>query len=222
MMDNETTLKLFRKFAGDPLNIHGLLVTPIEIGVLPKNFRGMDITAMYFKVTNPNDVTYFSPIVEDYIYDETEDFEGLVNKKIEVYFVPSFKTGMYINEELGSKIQKVFDSVKVIEFTTGTPFIGYKRYKLFIESVGLSIGGWDSESYYIINNAKIKSAYKNGEPCDIKEAKDEYTEVFLPDKDSYWETENLYMEIDNILNEYPLFSDPYRNVVSYYDTRFVD
>lgn len=43
-MDNETTLKLFRKFAGDPLNIYGLLVTPIESGVLTKNFRGMNIT----------------------------------------------------------------------------------------------------------------------------------------------------------------------------------
>lgn len=221
-MDNETILKLFKKFAGDPLNIHGLMVTPVKVEASSKTFRGTDLTNIYFKVRNPNDVPYFSPIVEDYIYDETEDFESFVNEKIEVYFVPSFKTGMYINEELRSKIQKVFNSVKVIEFTTGTPFVGYKRYKLFIESVGLSIGGWDSESYYIINNAKIKSAYKNGEPCDIKEAKDEYTEVFLPDKDSYWETENLYGKIDNILNEYPLFSDTYRNVVSYYDTKFVN
>ena len=220
-MDNQKMLKLFKKFAGDPLNLGGLLVTPVKVEPSLKTFRGADLTNMYFKVTNPDDVPYFSPIVEDRIYDQTDDFEAFVNERIEVYFVPSFKTGMYINEELGSKIQKVFNSVKVIEFTTGTPFIGYKRYKLFIESVGLSIGGWDSESYYIINNAKIKSAYKNGEPCDIKEAKDEYTEVFLPDKDSYWETENLYMEIDNILNEYPLFSDPYRNVVSYYYTKFV-
>ena len=220
-MDNETTLKLFRKFAGDPLNIYGLLVTPIESGVLTKNFRGMNITAMYFKVANPNDVPYFSPIVEDYIYDETEDFEGLVNKKIEVYFVTGFKQGVYINKELGSKIQKVFDSVKVIEFTTGTPFIGYERYKLFIESIGFSIGGWDSESYYILNNVKIKSAYKNGEPYDITEVMDEYTEVFLPDKDSDWETENLYGKIDSILNEYPLFVDQYTNVASYYDTKFV-
>lgn len=220
-MDNEKILKLFKKFAGDPLDIQGLIVTPVKVEPSLKTFRGADLTNMYFKVTNPDDVPYFSPIVEDRIYDQTDDFEAFVNERIEVYFVPSFKTGMYINEELGSKIQKVFNSVKVIEFTTGTPFIGYKRYKLFIESVGLSIGGWDSESYYIINNAKIKSAYKNGEPCDIKEAKDEYTEVFLPDKDSYWETENLYMEIDNILNDYPLFSDTYRNVVSYYDTKFV-
>lgn len=222
MMDNEKILKLFKKFAGDPLNIYGLLVTPVKVEASSKTFRGTDLTNMYFKVTNPNDVSYFSPIVEDYIYDETEDFESFVNENIEVYFVPSFKTGMYINEELKSKIQKVFDSVKVIEFTTGTPFVGYKRYKLFIESVGLSIGGWDNDSYYIMNNAKIKSAYKNGEPCDIKEAKDEYTEIFLPNEDSYWETENLYGKIDNILNEYPLFSDSYNNVASYYDTKFVN
>ena len=221
MMDNQKMLKLFKKFAGDPLNVGGLLVTPVKVEPSFKTFRSADLTNMYFKVTNPDDVPYFSPIVEDRIYDQTDDFEAFVNERIEVYFVPSFKIGMYINEELGSKIQKVFNSVKVIEFTTGTRINGYERYKLFIESVGLSIGGWDSESYYILNNVKIKSAYKNGEPYDITEVMDEYTEVFLPDQDSYWETEHLYLEIDPILNEYPLFSDPYRNVVSYYDTRFV-
>ena len=28
MMDNEKILKLFKQFAGDPLDIHGLVVTP--------------------------------------------------------------------------------------------------------------------------------------------------------------------------------------------------
>ena len=218
-MENEKILKLFKQFAGDPLGIKGLVATPVKV---EPSVRRNGRTNMYFKVQNPNDVSYFSPIVENYIYDETGDFEKFVNKEIEVFFAPSFKEGIYLNDELKSKIQKVFDSVKEISFTTGTPFVGYKRYKLFIKSVGVSTGGWDDDSYRILNNVKIISAYKNGEPCDIQEAKDEYYEIFLPENESYWETENLYGKVDQILSEYPLFVDNHGHTAGYYDTKFLN
>ena len=176
---------------------------------------------MYFRVQSPNDISYFSPIVQNYIYDETEEFGDFINEKIDVFFVPSFKLGVYLNDELKSKIQKVFDSVKVIEFTTGTPFIGYERYKLFIKSVGVSTAFWDDESFYIMNNVKAVRAEKNGDWWDPKVVVSEYLNDFLPDKENYWETENLYPQIDNILNDYPLFTDPYGNTAGYYDTKFI-
>lgn len=217
-MDNEKILKLFKQFAGDPLNIKGLIATPIKV---EPSFKRKDRTNMYFRVQNPNDVSYFSPIVENYIYDETNDFGEFVNQKIGVYFVPSFKLGLYLNEELKSKIQKVFDSVNVIEFTTGTPFIGYERYKLFIKSVGVSTAFWDDESFYIMNNVKAVRAEKNGDWWDPKVVVSEYLNKFLPEQESYWETEQLYLQIDNILNNYPLFTDPYGNTAVYYDTKFI-
>ena len=218
MIDNEKILKLFKQFAGDPLDIKGLVVTPVKV---EPSVRRNGRTNMYFKVQNPNDVSYFSPIVGNYIYDETEEFGDFVNEKIDVYFVPSFQTGIYLNEELKSKIQKVFDSVKEIKFTTGTPFIGYKRYKLFIESVGVSTGYWDEESFYIMNNVKVVRAEKDGEWWDPKVVVSEYLNDFLPEQESYWETENLYLQIDNIINELPLFRDPYGNNAGYYDTKFI-
>ena len=217
-MDNEKILKLFKQFAGDPLDIHGLMVTPVKV---EPSFKRKDRTNMYFRVQNPNDVSYFSPIVENYIYDETGDFGNFVNKEIEVFFVPSFKEGIYLSEELKSKIQKVFDSVKVIEFTTGTPFIGYERYKLFIESVGVSTAFWDNDSFYIMNNVRAVRAEKNGDRWDPKVVVSEYIDGFLIDKENYWETENLYPQIDNILNDYPLFVDSYANTAGYYDTKFI-
>jgi len=156
-----------------------------------------------------------------YIYDETEDFGDFVNEKIDVYFVPNFKQGIYLNEELKSRIQKVFNSVKEINFTLGTPFIGYERYKLFIESVGVSTSYWDNESFGLYNNVKVVRAEKDGEWWDPKVVVSEYLNDFLPDKESYWETENLYPQIDNILNNYPLFRDPYGNNLGYYDTKFI-
>jgi hypothetical protein len=218
MMDNEKILKLFKQFAGDPLDIKGLVVTPVKV---EPSFKRKDRTNMYFRVQSPNDISYFSPIVQNYIYDETEEFGDFINEKIDVFFVPSFKLGVYLNDELKSKIQKVFDSVKVIEFTTGTPFIGYERYKLFIKSVGVSTAFWDDESFYIMNNVKAVRAEKNGDWWDPKVVVSEYIDGFLIDKENYWESENLYPQIDNILNDYPLFTDPYGNTAGYYDTKFI-
>lgn len=217
-MDNEKILKLFKQFGGDPLDIKGLVVTPVKVEKWPRSGQGVN---MYFRVKNPNDISYFSPIVENYILDETDNFGEFVNQKIGVYFVPSFKEGIYLSEELKSKIQKVFDSVKVIEFTTGTPFIGYERYKLFIESVGVSTSFWDNDSFYIMNNVKAVRAEKNGDWWDPKVVVSEYIDGFLIDKENYWESENLYHPIDNILNDYPLFTDPYGNTAGYYDTKFI-
>lgn len=216
-MDNEKILKLFKRFVGDPMDIKGLVVTPVKVEKWSRSGQGVN---MYFRVKNPNDISYLSPIVENYILDETDDFGEFVNQKIGVYFVPSFKTGVYLNDELKSKIQKVFDSVKEIKFTTGTPFIGYERYKLFVESIGVSSSFWDNDSFYIINDVKVVRAEKNGEWWDPKVVTNIYTNEFLPEMESYWETENLYPQIDNILNDYPLFTDPYGNTAGYYDTKF--
>ena len=216
-MDNNKILNLFKQFAGDPLDVKGLVVTPVKV---EPSFKRKDRTNMYFRVQNPNDVSYFSPIVENYIYNETEEFGEFINEKIDVFFVPSFKEVIYLNEELKSKIQKVFDSVKVIEFTTGTPFIDYERYKLFIKSVGVTTAYWDSDSFYIMNNVKAVRAEKNGDWWDPKVVVSKYLNDFLPEMESYWETETLYSQIDNILNNYPLFKDPYGNTAGYYDTKF--
>ena len=218
MMDEEKILKLFKQFAGDPLDIHGLVVTPVKV---EPSVRRNGRTNMYFKVQNPNDVPYFSPIVENYILDETEEFGEFVNQNIDVYFVPSFQTGVYLNDELKSRIQKVFDSVKEIKFTTGTPFIGFKRYKLFIESVGVSSAFWDHDSYYIMNNVRAVRAEKDGEWWEPKAVVGEYLNEFLPGEESYWETEQLYPQIDHILNDYPLFVDLYGHTAGYYDTKFI-
>ena len=218
MTGNKKILKLFKQFAGDPLDIKGLVVTPVKV---EPSVRRNDRTNMYFEVQNPNDVSYFSPIVENYIYDETEDFGDFVNEKIDVFFVPSFKQGIYLNEELKSKIQKVFDSVKVIEFTTGTPFIGYERYKLFIESVGVSTSYWDNESFGLYNNVKVVRAEKDGEWWDPKVVVSEYLNDFLPNKETYYETELYYSKVDQILNEYPLMSAAWGNYSTYYDTKFI-
>jgi hypothetical protein len=169
-------------------------------------------------VVVPDDVSYFSPLVEDYILDEADEFGGLINKKIGVYFVPDFKIGVYLNEELKSKIQKVFNTVRVLKFYDDNL---ENVYKIFIDPVGISTASYDNNSFYILNNAKIKRAEKNGEWWDPEVVRRIYMYEFLPEMESYWETEGLYAPIDDILNEYPFLTSLYGHTSSYYETMFV-
>lgn len=219
MMDEQKILKLFKNFAGEELNIHGLIAVPT--GVEP-SFKKRENVNMYFKVLNPNDVSYFKPIAEDFIYDEINDFGGYINKKIDPFFNYDLKGLLYLNKEVRKKIQKVFDSLKLIEFELGDGDDNYDEYRIFIQSVGIRTEAWDNDSFYIKNEVRVLKAEKNGERWDPKEAVNIYVEEFLPGMDeSYWETEYYYIEIDNILNNYPLLNDPYGHTAGYYETKFV-
>ena len=145
----------------------------------------------------------------------------MVNKGLYTFLVPTIKKGLYFNKELKEKIQKIFDSVKIIKFTTGTPFIGYKKYEIHIKSIGFKTSHYDDDSFYIYNQVKPIKATKNGEEIDIKEAILEYTDGFLIYVETYWETENLYSPIDSILNNYPLLTDRFGHLAGYYDTKFI-
>jgi hypothetical protein len=78
-----------------------------------------------------------------------------------------------------------------------------------------------NDKFDIINNVKVIKAEKNGESWDPKVVANLYIKEFLSYKESYYETEEYYKQIDTILNEYPLFNDQYGHTVGYYDTNFV-
>lgn len=217
-MDTEKILELFKKYAGDKINLHGLIVTPV---LVEPSFKTEGQYNIFFNFENPNNVSYYTTIVENELSEDVESFESIINQKINTYFLPSIKRGLYFNNELRQKIQNVFDSVNIIKFVTGTPFVGYNRYEIHIESLGFKPTTFDDESFYIINNVKALKAIKNGEEIDTEEAILVYQEDFLPEEETYWETENLYIEIDSILNNYPLLNDRWTHIASYYDTKFI-
>lgn len=217
-MDTEKILKLFKKYAGDKIDLHELIVTPVSI---EPSFKIKGAYNLYFDISNPNNVSYLTEIVLNEIDEEVSSFEGVVNKGLYTFLVPTIKKGFYFNKELKEKIQKVFDSVKIIKFTTGTPFIGYEKYEIYIKSIGFKTSHYDDDSFYIYNQVKPIKATKNGEEIDVEDAIFEYYEEFLPAKEIYWETENLYSPIDSILNNYPLLTDRFGHLAGYYDTTFI-
>ena len=217
-MDTEKLLELFKKYAGDKIDLYGLIVTPVSI---EPSFKTKGQYNIFFNFKNPNNVSYLTELVLNELSEDVYSFESIINEKMNTYLVPTIKRGLYFNNELKEKIQKVFDSVKIIKFVTGTPFIGYKRYEIHVKSIGFKTSHYDDDSFYIYNHVKPIKATKNGEEIDVEDAIFEYYENFLPDKETYWETENLYNPIDYILNDYPLLTDRFGHLAGYYDTKFI-
>ena len=239
-MDTEKILELFKKYAGDKIDLYGLIVTPV---LVEPSFKTKGQYNIFFNFKNPNNVSYLTELVLNELSEDVYSFESIINdfdasflktnfedlnehlydinEKMNTYLVPTIKRGLYFNNELKEKIQNVFDSVKIIKFVTGTPFIGYKRYEIHVKSIGFKTSHYDDDSFYIYNHVKPIKATKNGEEIDVEDAIFEYYENFLPDKETYWETENLYSPIDAILNQYPLLTDRFGHLAGYYDTKFI-
>ena len=217
-MDTEKILELFKKYAGDKIDLYGLIVTPV---LVEPSFKTKGQYNIFFNFKNPNNVSYLTELVLNELSEDVYSFESIINEKMNTYLVPTIKKGLYFNDELKEKIQNVFDSVKIIKFVTGTPFIGYKRYEIHVKSIGFKTSHYDDDSFYIYNHVKPIKATKNGEEIDVEDAIFEYYENFLPDKETYWETENLYSPIDAILNQYPLLTDRFGHLAGYYDTKFI-
>lgn len=220
MKDSKKILELFKKFAGDQINIHGLIVNPLKVEISSKDVNEY---VMYFDIKNPNDFPYYTEIVLNDLYDEVESFGDFISEKIEPTFIPSVNIGLYLTDEVKNRIQNVFDSVKSITFVS--PYSNTSeegKYELFIDSVGLSIKSFiEDNAFYITNTVKVIRAKKDGDWYLPKSVVSEYINGFLSMVGSYWETEKLYGKIDRILDDYPLLTDKYNNTTSYYNTKFI-
>lgn len=218
-MTKETILKLFKNFVGGVVNLNGLQCIPVEIRELTARRTSLkEIYTIDFKIENPNDVPYFYSIVDEELYEIVQEFSDYINFNIESNVIFGDNPSFYLNREVRDRIQKVFDSVKEIKFTLGTPFIGYRRYVIKIESVGMLKSDYDIDSFSILNRAVPTSATKNGENIDIETALKEY-DIFLKDKDNGYESEEYYIGVDHIIKDYPLLYD--HHVATYYFTKFI-
>ena len=212
MISEEKLLKLFKNFAGETVNLFGLVCVPFVV-------KFKENSTIVFTIQNPNDISYFYTIVEEELLEIVNEFGEYVNIKFKLNVMWGYTPQFYLSDEVKDKIQDVFDSLREIKFITGTPFIGYKRWNIQIESIGLLTKYFDDASFYIDNKVTPISATKNGENVDVSEAIEEYIDNFLPTKETYYETEEYYEGIDLIINKHPLLSADY--VATYYDTKFI-
>lgn len=215
-MNKEKVLKLFKNFVGGNINLSGLQCVPVGVG----DFKIHNTSHIKFEIKNPNDVSYFYSIVEEELIGIVKEFSEFVSIKLTAHVSwGENQPKVYLNEKTKNKIQKVFDSVRKIEFTTGTPFIGYERYVINIESFGLKTGNFDGDTYEIKNKVVPLSATLNGKNVDVRDAVEEYTDNYLYNKETYYETEMYYLSVDSILNQEPLLTADW--IATYYNTQFI-
>jgi hypothetical protein len=217
-MTETTVLNLFKEFTNGAVDLFGLKCTPIVINSIHEPEEST--YHIGFEIENPSNVSYFGPIVHEELLDLVNSFGEYINiKVVPIILWGQHRTKFHLNGEIRNKIQKVFDSVKEIKFTTGTPFVGYRRWVIQVESIGIGPSSWDDDAYYIQNKVKGLSATKNDESVSVDDAIDEYFNVFLYEKETYYETEHLYSELDSIITKYPLLNADY--IATYYDTKFI-
>jgi hypothetical protein len=217
-MTETTVLNLFKEFTNGAVDLFGLKCTPIVINSIHEPEEST--YHIGFEIENPSNVSYFGPIVHEELLDLVNSFGEYINiKVVPIILWGQHRTKFHLNGEIRNKIQKVFDSVKEIKFTTGTPFVGYRRWVIQVESIGIGPSSWDDDAYYIQNKVKGLSATKNDESVSVDDAIDEYFNVFLYEKETYYESEHLYSELDSIITKYPLLNANY--IATYYDTKFI-
>ena len=217
-MTEATVLKLFKEFTNGAVDLFGLKCTPIVINSIHEPEEST--YHIGFEIENPSNVSYFGPIVHEELFELVNSFGEYINIKVAPIILWGHnRTEFHLNGEIRNKIQKVFDSVRELKFTTGTPFVGYRRWVIQVESIGIGPSSWDDDAYYIQNKVKGLSATKNDESVSVDDAIDEYFNVFLYEKETYYESEHLYSELDSIITKYPLLNANY--IATYYDTKFI-
>lgn len=215
-MKPEEIIPLFNKFYDQTINLDGLVLFLDEI------HEGKNSSYdFYFKMSNPNNISYYKGIVEQDLISIIDDFCSYLNIQGHPYIIGPEET-LYFNEELRNKIKNVFKKVKSIDFDESyyspTTNKGVELiYSIHIDHIKIK-EYWDYDSISIYNVVKPTRALLNGKPCDIRNALYAYEE-FLSDKETYYETEKYYVEIDSILNDYPLVSTEY--TAQYYHTKFI-
>lgn len=200
-MEPTQVKQLFIDFFGKKIEIYGLFVE--LIGVESRDWGGKSkIYDFDFEITNPNDVSYYTVPIEWEIEELIDEFTNYVDVTVSYLLFLQTGVNLYFNKEKTEEIKNAFKKVDTIKFSTGNWIIGYNHYELKIKSVGYK-KEYEFERISLYNVIKPISATKNGEPCDIDEAILQYYEEFLPQNETYWESEHLYIHLDQVLSSIP-------------------
>lgn len=215
-MDKDLIIKLFKEYYGETFDLFGLSLYLTDV---QKEYNSYDF---FFNFDNPNKIPYFYSIIADKVDEIVSDFSKYISIETTRSMI-NFKEDqprIYLNKDLKNKVKKSFNDVKFLEFYVwiGNSDVSSK-FMLYGESVGVKLY-WDSDSYNITNKFKPTRATLDGEDIEISKVIKYYDE-FLSDKETYWESENVYSKIDSVFleSDYPLLVDN-NWIAIYFDTEF--
>jgi hypothetical protein len=200
---NELQVKqLFTDLFGDKFEFYGLFVELFEVELIITNNQ-RKFYNFNFKITNPNDVSYYSLPFDWEIDEMLKDFSKYVDVSTRSnVFLDTNQGKLYFNKEKTKEIENAFKKIDKIKFTLRSNILSKDLYEVKIESVGYK-KYYQHEHIQLVNVIKPVSATKNGESYDVDKVILKYYEEFLPQEETYWESENLYLHLDQILTSIP-------------------
>lgn len=206
---------LFIKFFGEKFKLYGLLVNLISVRYIKETKKH----EFYLEISNPNNISYYKVPFGWEITEMLKEFESYV--PITSEFIIDFVDNgseLYFNEEKTKEINNAFNQVNTIRFKIKRFGDGYDYYVINIKSVGVQ-RYYDYDDIRLNNLIEPLKSTKNGEPCDVNDAVVVYFDEFLPLNEPYWESESLYMPLDQIFESIPSIGGS--DIVLSYSSLFV-
>ena len=182
-MNSEKNLELYKKYLKGSLNVNGIELIP---------YKTDRINTIYFKIHNPNDVSYSEMSLKGWVTESISKFYEIIGISDEPIF-EILGDSYYINNKLTNEINEYFNSITKIT---------YKSLSIKVEHLGLSINFTNDNSLIIENYVKpLKATIQltNGREknTDLDFAIERYRNNQKLNK--YDETEENYLKIDTIL-----------------------
>jgi len=209
-MDKSQLYWLFLDFiGGKTIEIEGLYLKPERI------LR--DGNTIEFSIQNPNDISFYIGVVNEYLDDILFDFSKFTNHMFK-YHIDSNYPEIYFNKTLKNDIQSYLNSKKILKLEG--------KNGLMVKIKGNSIG-FNAEYSYdqinIWNEFEAKSGIIYNEQYEdiisenLGECIDKYLQM-IESTSAYLESDEVYQGLDVILEEYPLISTEW--ITQVYHTGF--
>jgi hypothetical protein len=197
-MEKNKIFNLFKSFIGsDVINIEGLYLKPERIL--------KDGQTIEFSIKNPNNLSYFMGIVDEYLDDILFDFSKFTNFKFN-YHIDTNYPELYLNETLKNDIQSYLNNKKILRLEGKNGLI----VKIKGNSFGFSTE-YDNDRIFIWNDFEAKSGiiyneqYEDIISEDLNESINKYLQI-IESTSTYLESDEVYQGLDSIFEQYPLIS----------------
>jgi len=214
-MDKSQLYWLFLDFiGGDSIEIEGLHLKPERIM--------RDGHTMEFSIQNPNDVSFYTEVVIEYLSDTMYDFSKFTNHHFKIHIDTNYPT-LYFNKKLKTDISKVLKSIKTLKLVEDLNGVEYK-FEIHGESVGYD-SDYDAEFITIWNDFNPTSGivYNNTTnkvlTTDLEFCIQYYRQV-INATSRYLESDSIYQKLDAVLDQHPLISSEW--IVQSYNTVFTE
>ena len=214
-MNKSKLYSIFLDFiGGDSIEIEGLYLKPERI------LR--DGNTIEFSIDNPNDVSFYTEVVIEYLDEIMHDFNKFTNHKFKIYIDNNYPV-LYFSKKLKTDITKVLKSIKTLRVVEELNGVEY-RFEINGQSVGYDVHS-ENEHVTIWNDFNPTSGIVYNNTTNQVVTTDlntciQYYKNIIESTSRYLESDSIYQKLDSVLDQHPLISTSW--IVQAYHTVFTE